>query len=77
MNTMSASDFKAHCLAVLDRVAEANVEYLITKHGRPVAKVVPVTADMSLLGRVTVLVDRENEWFSTADLVDPIAGEVA
>lgn len=38
---MAAADFKARCLQLMDRVSETGVEYTITKHGRPVAKLVP------------------------------------
>jgi prevent-host-death family protein len=36
-----ASEFKAKCLELMDRVAEGRDTYVITKHGRPVAKLVP------------------------------------
>jgi prevent-host-death family protein len=38
---LSASAFKAHCLELMDRVRETGVEYVVTKHGRPVARLVP------------------------------------
>ena len=37
----SAAEFKARCLKLMDRVRETGVEYIVTKHGRPVAKLVP------------------------------------
>lgn len=37
-----AGEFKAKCLALMDRVRERGEEYVITKHGKPVAKLVPV-----------------------------------
>ena len=37
-----AGKFKAECLALMDRVRERGEEYVITKHGKPVAKLVPV-----------------------------------
>ena len=40
---VSAADFKATCLQLMDRVRETRVEYVVTKHGRPVAKLVPYT----------------------------------
>jgi prevent-host-death family protein len=40
--TMSAADFKAKCLDVLDRVAESREPLIVTKRGRPVARVVPM-----------------------------------
>ena len=36
--TMMASEFKAKCLKLMDEVVESGGEILITKHGRPVAK---------------------------------------
>lgn len=38
---IAAAAFKATCLRLVDRVRETGVEYVVTKHGRPVAKVVP------------------------------------
>ena len=55
---------------LLDRVAQDRVELVVTKRGRPVAKVVPLDEPASLLGSVRVLVDREQDWFSTGDLVE-------
>lgn len=42
MKSIPASKFKAQCLSILDRVTPEGI--LITKHGRPVAKLVPVDA---------------------------------
>ena len=36
--TMKASEFKAKCLGLMDEVAENGSEIVITKHGKPVAK---------------------------------------
>ncbi len=41
-STVSAGDFKARCLKLMDEVALTRRPLLITKHGRPVARVVPV-----------------------------------
>ena len=38
---VAAAEFKASCLELLDRVRETGTEYVVTKHGTPVAKVVP------------------------------------
>ena len=40
--TIAAADFKTRCLQLMDRVRETGVEYTITKHGTPVARLVPV-----------------------------------
>jgi prevent-host-death family protein len=41
-NRVAAAEFKARCLELMDRVRETGAEYVITKHGTPVAKLVPV-----------------------------------
>jgi len=38
---VGAAEFKARCLVLMDRVRERGVEYTVTKHGEPVAKLVP------------------------------------
>ena len=46
---MKASKFKEQCLALLDNIASDGL--LITKRGKPVAKLVPVDSDCaSLIG---------------------------
>ena len=40
-NHVPAAAFKAHCLELMDRVRETGAEYVVTKHGRPVARLVP------------------------------------
>ena len=42
MKTMAAGEFKAKCLKIMDRVELTREPVLITKKGRPVAKLVPV-----------------------------------
>jgi prevent-host-death family protein len=42
MKKMAAGTFKVHCLAVMDEVAAKRESVLITKRGKPVAKLVPV-----------------------------------
>jgi prevent-host-death family protein len=39
--SLPAAEFKTRCLELMDRVRETGVEYVVTKHGRPVAKLVP------------------------------------
>lgn len=69
MQTVSASQFKAKCLAILDDVAATGGEIVVTKRGRPVAKVVPVEPwDDDLQGTVKQLVSDE-ELISPIDVV--------
>jgi prevent-host-death family protein len=46
MKKMAAGSFKAHCLAVMDEVRARRETVVITKHGRPVAKLVPAGKDV-------------------------------
>jgi prevent-host-death family protein len=39
--SVAAAEFKARCLELMDRVRETGAEYVVTKHGVPVAKLVP------------------------------------
>ncbi len=46
-----AGEFKAKCLKLMDEVAATGEELIITKHGKPVARLVPAKAERrSLLG---------------------------
>lgn len=42
MRTMAAGEFKAKCLAVMDDVKNKRETVLLTKHGEPWAKLVPL-----------------------------------
>jgi prevent-host-death family protein len=49
MKKMGAAKFKEQCLSVLDHLDAEGI--VITKHGRPVAKVIPIeTESASLIG---------------------------
>lgn len=43
--TITAGAFKTNCLTVLDEVKAQRETIIITKRGRPIAKLVPVNAD--------------------------------
>jgi prevent-host-death family protein len=45
MKKMAAGSFKTNCLAVMDEVRARHETVVITKHGKPVAKLVPVNTD--------------------------------
>jgi len=62
--TIAAGRFKARCLALLDEVAATHQEIVVTKRGRPVARLVPVEGSTppSLAGSV----------LAQEDLVSPI-----
>lgn len=43
-SSIAAAGFKARCLELMDQVRETGVEFVVTKHGTPVAKLVPYAA---------------------------------
>lgn len=70
VETISISEFKATCLARLERVRRTGQRLLITKHGQPIAEVVPPST-----------VARATRWLGTGagtgrilgDLVEPVS----
>jgi prevent-host-death family protein len=56
MQLIPAARFKAQCLALLDDVALTGEEIVVTKRGRPVARVVPIDEPQALDRSVTFLV---------------------
>ena len=62
--TIAAGRFKAQCLAILDDVAETGIAVVVTKRGRPVARIVPVDREPETSLRGSIV--REG------DLVSPI-----
>lgn len=66
--TVMASRFKAECLAILDQVDRLKISVTITKHGRPVARVVPMGAVDALPDRSVRLVAEEDAaYYSTSE----------
>lgn len=67
--SIAATEFKAQCLKLLDEVQSSREALTITKHGRPVARLVPIEAPAtaglfgSMRGSVT----------QAGDLVSPVA----
>ncbi len=62
MKRMAAGSFKAQCLAVMDQVLATREPVLITKHGKPVAKLIPAQNEVEdifgyMAGRVRVVGD--------------------
>ena len=66
--TVSASQFKAQCLAMLDEIAATGEEIVVTKRGRAVARVSPASEPESLRDSITFNVSDE-------ELVEPLAIE--
>jgi prevent-host-death family protein len=64
-----ASRFKERCLALLDLVAKTKVPVVVTKHGKPIAKLVPIDepAAASTMGSVRLLADDDQAYYSTGE----------
>ena len=67
---LQASTFKARCLALLDDVARTRSTVVITKHGKAVAKLVPIDEPVTTLGSVTLLADEDDAFFGTGESWD-------
>lgn len=67
-----ASRFKERCLALLDLVARTRTPIVVTKHGKPVAKLVPIDepAAATTMGSVRLLAADDELYFSTGEVWD-------
>ena len=64
-----AGDFKARCLKLMDEVRATRRPIVITKRGKPVAKVVPVEEETpSLFGRLKGTVTIHGDILSPSDV---------
>ncbi len=64
MKEMPASKFKEQCLAILDEVDEEGI--VITKRGKPVAKLIPIRAESAeLIGKLKDKMIIKGDIFST------------
>ena len=65
--TIKASEFKAKCLRIMDEVAESGEEIVITKHGRPVSRLMPYREKpKSMFGRDRDIIEIHG------DIVEPL-----
>ena len=69
MRKMAAGSFKIHCLAVMNEVQAKRETVVITKRGKPVAKLIPADSDSDdiynfLAGKGAI----------TGDVVSPVLG---
>jgi len=73
MITMPAGQFKARCLKVMDEVRSTREPVIITKNGRPVAKLVPaedpsddflgkLSGAMKIVGDITQPIEDPEAW---------------
>jgi prevent-host-death family protein len=67
-STIAAGQFKAKCLKLLDQVAEKRETLVITKHGKPVAQVVPMPPEKNIIGSMRGSVLWEGDIISPIDV---------
>lgn len=78
MRRMPAGEFKAKCLAVIDEVTATGEPVLVTKRGKPAAKLVPPDAVVkeespeSIFGNLRGMIDPSSDLDS---LIAPIVPE--
>ncbi len=64
METIGSAKFKEQCLALLDKVGPEGI--VITKHGKAVAKLVPISAESSgLIGSLKGKIKVKGDVMST------------
>ncbi len=65
-----ASEFRQQCLSLIDQVERTKARIVITKRGRPVARLVPLDDDeaaLPTLGSVRLLASDDDAYFSTGE----------
>ena len=65
MKSMPISKFKATCLAVLEQVRRTHRPVLVTRHGQPVAEIVPPRAG-----------ERGSDWLGAMQGTGEIVGDI-
>ena len=71
--TVMASRFKAECLAILDQVEQLKISVTVTKHGRPIARVVPLEDSdqpQSMMGSVRLVAEDDEAYYTTGEAWD-------
>jgi prevent-host-death family protein len=68
--TIPAGEFKAKCLKLLDEVAEKREPLVITKHGKPVAQVVPMQLPKTV--RKGIVGSMKGSVLWEGDIISPI-----
>ncbi len=65
-----ASRFKAECLAILDQVERMKISVTVTKHGRPIARLVPLDDSVEgrpTMGSVHLVAEDDEAYYSTGE----------
>lgn len=68
MEEIAISEFKAKCLALLERVRKTRKPLRVTKHGKPVAEIVPPTKVQS---RAEWIASMQGSGETVGDIISP------
>ena len=65
MQKIAATQFKTHCLSVMEQVSQSGQPVVVTRHGKAVVKVIPIDSDVenifgALAGMARITGDLEN-----------------
>jgi len=69
MKEIAISEFKAKCLAILEQVEKTKQPICITRHGKPVAEVVPTTP---VADRAALFGSMRDSMKILGDIVSPV-----
>jgi prevent-host-death family protein len=67
--SMSVAEAKKHLSELLGRVAFGREEFVITKRGKPMARLVPAEENVKHLGQAEGWLDEGDEFFQTMDRI--------
>ena len=72
MQEIAISEFKAKCLAILERVEKTKQPIRITRHGKPVAEVVPAAPQVD---RAALMGSMRDSIEILGDIISPASDE--
>ena len=72
MEEIAISEFKAKCLAILEEVRKTGKPIRVTRHGKPVAEVVPAT---TVIDRAALMGSMRNSIEILGDIISPASDE--
>jgi len=72
MEEVSISEFKAKCLALLEQVRKTKQPLRVTRHGKPVAEIVPPTQNVD---RMEWIGSMQGSAVTLGDIISPATDE--
>jgi prevent-host-death family protein len=72
MEEIAISEFKAKCLALLERVRKTRKPLRITRHGKPIAEIVPPT---KVISRAEWIGSMQGSAETLGDIISPATDE--